>query len=577
MPYFLSGVLGGLLGAALFLWPAAAAAQNIEQLAAELRERGQAAHWLRLSGNAALEWRLNRIAGLPARADALALRGQAALLVDVMGVKAPISAAFSDGNITYRLPAFAFVGASPTYKWATLHIGDRSMNFSPYALAQHSYRGVGLELRPGKVYVAAFYGRLRRARPEDRDAIQNVEMARRRMGWGLKAGYDDGKNRLLAYVFGAKDDAPAPGNDSLQQWLPAQENAVVGIQAARRLGRRWAIEMEAARSALTRDRLGAPPADDVRGWRYRFGGWVKPRLSTGYHNAFKLKTQFSPIDKLALYLTYERIDPGYRSLGALFFNNDLESAALGGQLSLWESRLSLAAQGGLQRFGLAPGGGQRMNRLAASISVNARISERWQASGSWTNVAATHRLRLTRIPIVQVDSVTWVQTNANLNLNATRLLGPDKDGSLTVATSYQQARAVENEERLSAQESRFFSAMLALAAPAPENGWQWEACALLNLTQTDAGPYWMAGPSAGLSRSMGGGKWTAGLGGAWQWAGGSGAAQVWDAHADAGWQIAAGHTLVLRASLVRAGLPGGAHFDDWNAALRYGVQFKPAH
>jgi hypothetical protein len=258
----------------------------------------------------------------------------------------------------------------------------------------------------------------------------------------------------------------------------------------------------------------------------------------------------------------------------LFFNNDLENVILGAQWSLLGSKLTLAAQGGLQRFGLAPDGGQRMNRLAASLSVNAQLSERWQASGNWTNLAATHRLRLTRIPIVQVDSVTWVQTNTQFNLSATRLLGPDKDGSLTAVASYQQAQTAEDEENLSDQQSRFFSAVLALAAPAPENGWKWEANGLLNFTQTTAGLSWLAGPALGLSKSLGHNKWQVGLGGGWQLAGGAGAAQVWDAHADVGWVIADGHTLSLRTSLVRAGLPGGAQFNDWNAALRYGAQFK---
>jgi len=38
---------------------------------------------------------------------------------------------------------------SPYYKWITIHVGYRNINYSQFTLAGHTILGAGIELHPG--------------------------------------------------------------------------------------------------------------------------------------------------------------------------------------------------------------------------------------------------------------------------------------------------------------------------------------------------------------------------------------------------------------------------------------------
>lgn len=69
------------------------------------------------------------------RRDPFAWSVMANVNLSLGGINAPFSFIFSDGNQRFSLPSYAFTGISPTYKWATLHAGDRSMYFDRYTLS----------------------------------------------------------------------------------------------------------------------------------------------------------------------------------------------------------------------------------------------------------------------------------------------------------------------------------------------------------------------------------------------------------------------------------------------------------
>jgi hypothetical protein len=81
------------------------------------------------------------------------------------------------------------------------------MTFSNYTLSGHVFLGGGVELTPGKWRIAAMYGRLKKAvSVGELDSLQYDNIAYKRMGYGLKVGYDDNGNSISANIFTAKDD-----------------------------------------------------------------------------------------------------------------------------------------------------------------------------------------------------------------------------------------------------------------------------------------------------------------------------------------------------------------------------------
>ncbi|NJM14249.1 MAG: hypothetical protein HC896_01690, partial [Bacteroidales bacterium] len=82
-------------------------------------------------------------------------------------VDLPFSITLSKENKTYNQPSFKQIGASPTYKWLTVHAGYRNIQFSQYTLNGISFLGGGVEVNPEKSWIKgkAIYGRFAKGLP----------------------------------------------------------------------------------------------------------------------------------------------------------------------------------------------------------------------------------------------------------------------------------------------------------------------------------------------------------------------------------------------------------------------------
>ena len=69
----------------------------------------------------------------------------------------PLSFTYSNQDFNFQNPfKFNRLSLHPSYKWATAHIGDVNMTFSPYTLAGHQFTGGGFDLNPeGKFQISA--------------------------------------------------------------------------------------------------------------------------------------------------------------------------------------------------------------------------------------------------------------------------------------------------------------------------------------------------------------------------------------------------------------------------------------
>ena len=93
--------------------------------------------------------------------------------VDLYGLSLPFSFTYSNQESYFGQPFNQF-GVSPTYKWATLHLGYRNISHSSYTLAGHQLLGAGFELNPGKLRVSFISGRLRKAVEHDQLSFQDT-------------------------------------------------------------------------------------------------------------------------------------------------------------------------------------------------------------------------------------------------------------------------------------------------------------------------------------------------------------------------------------------------------------------
>jgi len=226
----------------------------------------------------------------------------------------PISFAYSNQEFNVSQPfRFNRLSISPSYKWLTAHIGDVSLTFSPYTLSGHQFSGLGIEASPtSKLKLSAMYGRLIKANEFDPESPEAVP-AFNRIGYGLKSAYDFDKFSLGLTFFAAKDqedsvDIPIP----VEAGINPQENLVVSVDGKVKLFKNTILNAEFASSGITADSRASGDPENGGPVGLLFNG----NATTQYYKAFNAQVTTS-VGNGSLGVNYERIDPGYQTLGAI--------------------------------------------------------------------------------------------------------------------------------------------------------------------------------------------------------------------------------------------------------------------
>jgi hypothetical protein len=155
--------------------------------------------------------------------------------LDVLGIQAPLGIFYSNKNTRYRLPAYHFVGISPSYKQHTLHLGDRNMSFGPYTFNGLGYTGIGLESAVGKFKFKGMYGRIRKATVQDALTHNVLDNSYRRMAWGVGTSYQNKGTLLDIHLFHAADDTASiarPFSDTLKPI----SGTILGLKGEQEIG-----------------------------------------------------------------------------------------------------------------------------------------------------------------------------------------------------------------------------------------------------------------------------------------------------------------------------------------------------
>lgn len=425
---------------------------------------------LKINGGIRLMSDIYAYSGIAPRRDGFQFRAQARLNLSLLGIDAPFAFNFSEGNQNFKLPSYTFTGISPRYKIVTLHIGDRSMFFSKYTLGNITFRGVGLELNPGKFYVGGMYGRLRRAVAEDLDGRQNLDPSYKRMGYAVKAGYAGEKSKLALILFGANDDKNSIVQPTTMIISP-NSNMVASIQAYQKISNKININFDWAHSLFNKD-TRAVSLSDEGGFGQTYGGMFSPNASFQAGDAFNTKLNYSG-KNYGINFGYERITRGFRTLGAIFFNNDLENITAGLTKSWLEGKLNFAINGGLERTNLDEFVAEKTSRIIASGNLNYAPSEKWNYSAQYSNFQNSTKLRAVNNQELFVDSIFLAQVTQSATFTATHLMGEKGDGgSITGMLSFQNANSIIEDVIVEDQKSNFWYGSMIYRAPQKETfGW----------------------------------------------------------------------------------------------------------
>ncbi len=402
---------------------------------------------LSIKGGVSTELSFNQGQGDQTSANPFNYRLSGELNISMYGLTLPVSLNFANKRVAYNynlppieLPSYSFAGLSPTYKWATLHVGDRAMTFSPYTLSGHGFRGLGTELKPGKFFIAAMYGRLQRADAQDLNSVLDIDPLYRRMAWSTKLGYDTGTDHIYAIVFKGWDDVNSLTSEEAVPGVNPAENAVVSIQGKKKLSEKFSFSVDYALSAYNDDQRFNEATD-----KSSLLGLFTPRVNSEYYNAIKSSLAYQ-LDWGDISLNHEWVQPGYKTLGALFFNNDFENYTIGNNLSLFDKKLTIGSNFGVERNNLSKTEEETALRLIGSINATVMIGESLNINASFSNLKNTNKQSALAQPQVLVDSIILTQVSQSGNLTTAYVTGADKNSTIAVSLSFNKSNSIENDE-----------------------------------------------------------------------------------------------------------------------------------
>lgn len=398
---------------------------------------------LKISGSINANQVLYLSQGIDSRRDPYNYFLAGSLNFSIYGWAIPLSFSYSNQNSSFQQP-FNQYGLSPTYKWITLHAGYRSLSFSKYTMNSHLFLGGGVEVTPtDKLKIAAIYGRFQQAVEEDTTRQNNIP-AYRRMAGGVKVTYGDSKDFVDLIIFKARDDENSLSAPPVANNVNPEENLVLGIGFNKTFSKKLVLKAEYASSAIT---LDTRSEDVSSGNIYDQLSFVfRPRASSSYYQAFNAAVQYK-IKGAGFGVSYERVDPGYRTLGSYFFNNNLENIAFTNSLIGFKNKIRLNWRLGVQRNNLDNTELNTLRRLSGAVNVSYMASPKMIYNASYTNfrTVVNFRSQFDQInqvgPIQNLDTLNYRQVAQNANLNANFVLNESKERrqNLNVNIAYQQS------------------------------------------------------------------------------------------------------------------------------------------
>ncbi|KAA9354053.1 hypothetical protein [Larkinella humicola] len=350
------------------------------------------------------------------------------------GISLPFSAVLGNQGNSFRQPFNQF-GVSPTYKWATVHAGYRNVSFSPFTLAGHTFLGGGVEVNPGKLRLGAVYGRFNKAISSNL-AEPDIIPAYQRTGYAVKVGYGKPGNYVDLVMLRAKDDTASIGAvpETASQIIKPAENLVVGVTTRLLIVRHITIELDGAVSGYTRDVRSSPVSAEGNSPLIRlFGKLLTARLSTQLTQATQAAIGYRT-KNAGIKLQYKRIDPNFQTMGAYYFQSDIESYALAPNLSLMKGKLRLSGSYGVQFDNLARTKNARTGRKIGSLVASYNPATAFGIDLQLSNYGISQQAGIRPI----IDTIRLAQNNFSATVNTRYTIQNERILNLFTLTATRQ-------------------------------------------------------------------------------------------------------------------------------------------
>ena len=365
---------------------------------------------LTIKGSIGAKMNFYDVSGISSRQDPFAYGFDANATLSFYGINMPFSFTWYNRNKNYSHPFNQF-GLNPTYKWITGHLGYSSVSFSEFTLNGYTFLGAGVELSPGKWRLGAIYGKFNKNSDYDPYKAKEIPQLTRN-GWAIKFGYGTEKT-FLDFTMLRITDNDKDYQISTDPDLPTPEqNFAVSLHGKASITERLTLEAEGAVSVLTNNSKAGALKGEMDTWFSVSEGFININQSSEYFSAFKSNLKWKINKALTSGLEYKRIDPGYKSLGAYYFNNDLENININQSVLVFQNKLNLRGSLGLQHDNLDNSKKFTSKRTVGALNMTCQFSRKFGIDASYNNFTTNQKAGTMAI----IDSLKLFQVNRSFSV-----------------------------------------------------------------------------------------------------------------------------------------------------------------
>jgi hypothetical protein len=344
--------------------------------------------------------------------------------ISIYGLSIPLSFTFSEQDRSFRQPFNQF-GLSPNYKWITLHGGYRNITFSNYTLAGYTMLGGGFELRPKKINVGFMYGRLNRAITVDTTSGVTQPFNFSRYGFAGKIGYGTDSSYINLSFLKAQDDEKSIVISPLDKsGIRPAENTVVSIETKLTFAKNFFVYADAGASIYTKDfqsKSEIKPNDAFKNVFDFANNIMKINATSSYYLAYSTGIGYSD-KKFGLKAEYKHIDPDFTSMGAYFFNNDLENITLSPRINALQGKLRFTGSIGVQRDNLRNQKQATTQRVIGAANLGWDITNNFGIDANYVNFSSNSEPIVSKVQ----EKYLLTQTTQNFSFNPRLILARPK-------------------------------------------------------------------------------------------------------------------------------------------------------
>lgn len=429
---------------------------------------------VRINGSVGTNQTFYQSAGIDARRLPYIFLYTGNLNIDFLGINSTLGFVYTNPSFSKNISnPFNSLAYHPKYKWVTAHIGRISNSYSPYALNGHLFDGGGIDLNPPKfpLHASACFGRFLKPIEPDEAYLKDTSKINPllvapglgpsflRWGGAVKLSYTRNDLKLGLVAFRAWDDPNSLHRLPVDDKLKPQDNSVISLSLSKNLLKNLSFSGELAYSGLNKNTLaGAERATTSSNLLL-----MKPKEGVSFYKAYKSSLSYNAT-VFVVGLSYERIDPEYRTLGTYFFINDIENTTIDFGTQLFKQKLGLNFNFGIQRDDLARKKETTMRRNIGSLNLTYAASQRLSLNGSYSNFRTFSNTRglaqqiSTTSQYDYIDTLQYRQISENINVGGSYMLSTAEKVKQNLSTNvtYQSSSDVQGEKALAG--STFYNA-----------------------------------------------------------------------------------------------------------------------